>query len=93
MAHLPNLFRYDPIADRRVKQLGNRLLTVTKRLTGRSGMDAHGDAVAIMIRANGFEPSGSGPNRVSDARIRAAIPRVTGMLDLAQALRRFERRR
>lgn len=93
MARPPKPNSYDQVADLRLKRLGNRLLDVTKRLTGKSGMDAHGDAVAIMTRANGFEPSGSGPNRVSDARVRAAIPRVNGMLALARAFRRFERRR
>lgn len=79
------IFPYDVVDDARVKRLGHRLLGVTKHLTGRHGMDAHEDAVAIMRQAVGFEPSGSGPNRVTDEQIQAAIPRTEGMLRLANA--------
>lgn len=89
-------YPYDNVADMRLKSLGRKLLRVTMTLTGKQGETAHKEAqataVAIMTQALGFNPSGSGPNRVTDDQVRAAIPRTEGMLRLAGAYERASSR-
>lgn len=77
---------YDMEADMALKKAGNRLHEALMIRSGLEGWKAFGFSTGVLTEALGYVPFGDGPNTLSDAETRAAIPRVEGMLAIVEAL-------
>lgn len=78
---------YDGAADKKLKELGNELVSQLQKLfPDDETWKLFGNPTGVIKAAVGFLPIGDGLGNVSDADIKAAIPRVTGMSQLVKAL-------
>jgi hypothetical protein len=75
---------HDPVADAHLKRIGNQLVDhLKKRILLRNPTDTIGafaEATTMAKKAVGFLPIGDGPNKVLDAEIVKAIPRIESIL-------------
>lgn len=77
---------YDSLGQEPLKAAGNRLHEALRENSHKDGWEASDYSRRVLTRALGFMPYDSGPNMLTSEEIRAAIPRIEGMLAIVEAI-------